>query len=90
MTKIDGNKVIGFLAEKWRGRSCPVCGVGPWNVHNSTFELREFNEGNMVLGGPVIPVIPVICANCGNTVLINAIMAGVMAPEVPPDPGASK
>jgi len=33
--------------------------MGSWNVHDSSFELREFNEGNMVLGGPLIPVVPV-------------------------------
>jgi len=83
VSKIDGDKLIGFLSQKWGGRPCPACGMGSWNVHDSSFELREFNEGNMVLGGPLIPVVPVICTNCGNTVLINALVAGLVASDTP-------
>jgi hypothetical protein len=81
MAKFDGQKVIEHLKAKWAGRPCPLCLVGNWNVHDSTFQLTEFNEGSMVIGGPVIPVIPVICNNCGNTVLVNAITAGLIKPE---------
>lgn len=82
MARIASDKLIEFLSTKWQGRPCPVCGVGGWSVQESSFELREFNEGNHVMGGgPVIPVVPVICTNCGNTVLVNAIMAGLVAPE---------
>jgi hypothetical protein len=86
MAKIDSRKIIQHLEQKWRGKGCTQCGVANWQVQDSTFELREFNAGNMVLGGPVIPVVPVICANCGNTVLINALISGVMArgPEKEP------
>jgi hypothetical protein len=58
-----------------------MCGGGPWNVQDSTFQLTEFNEGNMVIGGPVIPVIPIICTNCGYVALVNAISAGVQKPS---------
>lgn len=61
-----------------------MCGVGDWNVQDSTYQLLEYNQGAMVIGGPVIPVIPVVCTNCGNTILINAIIAGVLKPEAPP------
>lgn len=90
MAKIDANKVIKFLSEKWRNRPCPVCGISAWSVQDSTYELREFNQGNMVLGGPLIPVVPVICSNCGNTILVNAILAGVVPPEVPSGAGGAK
>jgi hypothetical protein len=55
-----------------------MCGVGNWNVQDSTFELREFHEGTLVVGGPIIPVVPVVCTNCGNTILVNAIIAGAV------------
>ena len=69
MAKFDAGKVIEHLREKWSGRPCPMCGVTAWNVQDSTFQLLEFNQGSLVVGGPVIPVIPVTCSNCGNTVL---------------------
>jgi len=45
------------------------------------FQLSEFHEGNLVVGGPLIPVIPVTCTNCGNTVLVNALISGALKPE---------
>ena len=81
MAKFDGQKAIDHLQEKWAGRPCPLCGVGSWNVHDSTYQLTEYNQGSMVIGGPVIPLIPVICNNCGNTVLINALTAGILKAE---------
>jgi len=83
VSKLHPQKVIDFLSEKWGGKGCPMCGKGPWNVPDNTFQLMEFHSGNLVMGGPLIPVIPVSCGNCGNTVLVNAIIAGVVKPESP-------
>lgn len=80
MTKIDGQKLINHLSKKWKGKNCPMCGEGPWNASDSPFELREFNEGNLIIGGQtsIVPVIPITCNNCGNTILINAVVAGLV------------
>lgn len=81
MRKADGNQIIQFLNERWKGAVCPLCGTGNWQVVDKYFELREFNDGNLVLGGPnssIIPVIPVSCNNCGNTVFINALTTGLL------------
>lgn len=74
--------VIEHLKKKWHGRSCQMCGTGNWNVQGAVFELRQFFHGDMVLSGPIIPVVPVNCTNCGNTVLVNAIIAGAMPAQV--------
>jgi hypothetical protein len=81
MAKIEAAKLIEHLRGKWAGRPCQMCGVGNWNVNESTFELREFNEGPLVLGGPIMPVVPVTCTNCGNTILVNAVVSGVVKPR---------
>ena len=84
MSKIDGNKTIRYLNEKWQGRGCPLCGGKAWDLTDKAFELREFNDGDIVLGGPnnaIIPLVPVTCQKCGNTVLINAIQAGLVGVE---------
>jgi hypothetical protein len=83
MAKLDTQKLIEYLKLKWGPRSCPMCSGGPWNVQDSTYLLMEYNEGGLVVGGPIIPVVPVICANCGNTVLVNAVVSGVISPSVP-------
>jgi ribosomal protein S27AE len=90
VAKIDNTKVISHLQTKWGSRPCPMCGKGPWNVQDSTYQLMEYNEGGFVVGGPIIPVIPVICGNCGNTVLVNAILSGVMEPSAPPGKEGTK
>ena len=81
MNKINGQELINYLNDKWHGVRCPLCGAGNWSVTDKVFELREFNDGNFVLGGPngaITPVIPVTCANCGNTVFINALVTGLL------------
>jgi hypothetical protein len=78
VSKIDGEKLLQHLKTKWGGRSCPMCGVGPWSVQDAAYEVRAFGQGGLLVGGAVIPVVPVVCMNCGNTVLVNAILAGVV------------
>jgi hypothetical protein len=74
--KLDSEKLLKHLNEKWHGQTCPMCKTGNWNVSDAIFELREFNEGSLVIGGgPLIPVVPITCNNCGNTVLVNAIVS---------------
>ena len=76
MSNIDSAKIIKHLQSKWKN-PCPLCGAKQWNVQDKSFELREFQGGNIVLGkGLLIPVIPVICTNCGFTALINSIVVG--------------
>lgn len=88
--KIDGPKLIKFLTEKWHSRPCPMCGTAQWQLQEKLFQLMEFSAGNIVIGGPVIPVAPVICGNCGNTILVNAITAGMVeVPQPAPKPGAA-
>jgi hypothetical protein len=84
MTKLseaDTNKIISYLKEKWAGRPCPMCQTGNWVVQDSCFQIMTYHSGNLVLGGPVIPLIPITCNNCSNTILLNAILAGVIKPS---------
>ena len=79
MAKIDVNKAIEHLRAKWSQRPCPMCGIAQWSVQESTYQLLEFNQGvGLSIGGPLIPVLPVTCNNCGNTILVNAIKAGLV------------
>lgn len=78
MKILDSQKVINFLNMKWGGAVCPLCGGREWNITDRTFELREYNEGNLVVGGAIVPIIPVTCSNCGNTVFINALSTDLL------------
>ena len=85
MYKVDSKKVEEYLREKWGPlRACPMCEEKRWFVPDSTFQLLELDQGGIVLGGSAIPVLPVICSKCGNTVLINAILAGFVTQQPTP------
>ncbi len=76
------SKLLEFLNSKWVGeRNCPICNENNWNLHPEMYELRTFNKGKMVLGGPLVPLVILECKNCGNTFSINAIKAGIVPPE---------
>ncbi|AMV12876.1 hypothetical protein SDA97_05340 [Legionella pneumophila serogroup 1] len=81
LSKDEGEKLVLYLKEKWKGKSCPMCQTGNWIVQGNCFQLTEYNANAFVIGGPVIPIIPVICNNCSNTLLINALLAHVVAPN---------
>lgn len=61
-----------------------MCDAQNWAVQDHVFQLSVFSDGALMVGGPLIPVIPVACANCGNTILVNAIIAGAVAPSSSP------
>jgi hypothetical protein len=54
--------------------------------------LLQYTPGfGLRLGGPILPVVPVICNHCANTILVNAVIAGLVkgddAIETPPEGG---
>lgn len=77
--QIEPQKVIKHLSEKWGEHPCPMCGHHNWSISDKLFELREYNDGNLVIGnGPILALSPVTCNNCGNTVFVNAIVSNIV------------
>lgn len=60
--------------------TCPACKNQNFQLNDSIFEIREFNGGNIVLGGQstIFPVIALTCKNCGHTNLFNAVVLGLI------------
>jgi predicted nucleic-acid-binding Zn-ribbon protein len=84
---IDITKGVDWLNNKWDGpKICPVCKSNNWNVSERPVELREFHRGGLTIGGPIYPLLAVTCQVCGNTILFNAIVAGLVVPEKPIPP----
>ena len=75
MTEYDPFKLIDHLKDKWGDRPCPMWGATDWSLPATLYRLVEFNEG-LIFGGHIIPIVPIMCTNCGNTQLVNAIIAG--------------
>jgi len=84
---IENKKSLAWLNDKWQGlKICPVCKNNNWNVSERPVELREFHGGGLTIGGPIYPLLAVTCQVCGNTILFNAIVAGLVSPEKPNPP----
>jgi hypothetical protein len=75
--EIEHQKVADWLNKKWVGnKQCPICKNNDWQIGPKPVEVREFQGGSLIVGGPVYPLINVTCNICGYTLLINAIIAG--------------
>ena len=67
---------IDWLADKWKDVDCPYCGAGDWKVGTPLEISVGGSESSMS------PAFPVMCGNCGQTTMVNAIVAGLV-----PEPG---
>jgi hypothetical protein len=82
LTPDQNSKLLSFIQSKWKPPYvCSCCASNSWNIGQELFQLTQFAGGAMIVGGPLVPVAPLICTNCGNTVLVNAIVAGIVDPN---------
>jgi hypothetical protein len=80
LTDEERKKINDFLEKNWASpQNCSVCHKNSWNISPEVFELRSFHGGSMVIGGKsgIVPFIFITCDNCGNTIFINALIAGL-------------
>ena len=65
------------------GITCPVCSNKNWTINNIVTESREFQHGDIVLGGnsALVPYITITCSHCAHTLFFNAIQIGVVNPD---------
>ena len=64
-------------------KGCAGCGEKVINVFDALFELREFNGGDMVIGGDsnLIPLVVLTCERCGMISFYNAMQLGLIGSE---------
>lgn len=85
LTPDQSKKFLATIQAKWRPPfQCTCCGANNWSIAESVFQLTEFHGSGMRIGGLLVPVVPVTCNNCGNTLVINALVAGAIEPEKAP------
>lgn len=81
LSEEQGIEIMDFIDETWKNGICPICcNNGGLSVKNRLFELREFNDGDLVVGGnqASLPVVAVTCTKCGYVRLISAIEIGIL------------
>lgn len=59
---------------------CAFCNQTDFTIVDKLFELREFHDGNLVLGAnsSTIPAVVLICNNCSEIRLFSALKLGVL------------
>lgn len=81
LTREQANEIIQHLGTIVPGGIvCPICRHRQWNVNDLIIESREFQNGNLIIGGEsaIMPFVSITCQNCANTMLLNAIQLGVV------------
>lgn len=83
LTEQQKQQVSNWLNVKGVGirGACSLCGSKHWSIDETIHEIREFNGGGLIVGGPITPVILITCDNCGHTSALSAVMIGVVPRE---------
>lgn len=84
LSKEETDTLLEHINDKWEVPNCRYCGENEWSASGKIF-LRLSKEGELDLTGESQPTAPLVCMNCGNTVLINLVVAGVFDGSEAPD-----
>lgn len=76
--KEDIQKAIAWIDEHWTGqKACPICQNTRWGVADLIGEVQMTTlDGGLT--GKAYPLIIVTCQTCGYTVLLNALVVGLI------------
>ena len=75
--RINHEKLIENLDEKWKSVPCPFCEKHNWTVDPTIMSpLEVTSDKQMNLGGRFQPLVPVTCRCCGYTAFVNALVLG--------------
>jgi len=84
-------KASDLVKSKWKlVGGCPLCHATNFDLQPTIFQIPEFFRQGAKNTGAVIPVIPYTCTNCGFTILVNALVAGIISPQAKTEKETSK
>jgi hypothetical protein len=81
--------LTAHINRTWATKECLQCGLNNWAMHGYiTLTIADTLGG--IQGASILPTAAAVCQVCGNTVLINLVVAGVPLPPTksgaPPGP----
>jgi hypothetical protein len=81
--------LTAHINRTWATKECLQCGMNNWAMHGYiTLTIADTLGG--IQGASILPTAAAVCQVCGNTVLINLVVAGVPLPPTksgaPPGP----
>ena len=79
MNKLNSEKFLNEINKKWINKKCALCGHNNWMVDDTMVSPMTVGEnGDIQLGGRIMPLIAVTCTNCGNVILVNPLVVGAI------------
>ena len=85
LTKEAQDALFAHINRTWAKKECVHCGMLDWAVHGYITLTIADTLGGMQ-GASILPTAAVVCQVCGNTVLVNLVVANVPLPAVKSGP----
>lgn len=70
------NKIAEHAQKTWRSPGCLLCGCTTWEVHGYVTLIVGNAPGPG--GDEGLPSAALVCQRCGNTVIVNLVVADAM------------
>jgi hypothetical protein len=87
LPKAAQDALATHIDRTWARRECVQCGMNNWATHGYITLTIADTLGSAV-GASILPTAAAVCQVCGNTVLINLVVAGVPLPATTTKSGA--
>ena len=74
-------RITKWINDKWHGnnQACPICGDTNWAIADHlVMPVVTGKDNSILLGGPVYPHVMLISPTCGYTMLVNAVVIGLV------------
>lgn len=79
MNKLNEQKFLNEINERWKNKNCPMCGHNHWSIDKGMVSPMKLGEDSAIqLGGMIMPLVAVTCAHCGNVVFVNPLIIGAV------------
>ncbi len=72
------DKVTNWINTKWTNKNCVLCTSNAWALNGFVVLSLGDQPHNVVLGGQHLPSVALICKTCGNTIIVNLVIAGIV------------
>lgn len=77
--KLNKDKLINSINQKWLTKNCPMCGKNNWNIDDDMMTMISVGKDHSIqIGNKIIPVVTITCKECGNTIFVNPLAINCM------------
>jgi hypothetical protein len=80
-------QIAAWMATKMKNVACTLCGTNSWDPSGftnfpvtMTYVDSLYSTGIGLSAPRMLPSIALVCLNCGNTIFLNAKVAGLVKP----------